>query len=64
MLFRSYWSHPVDQTHLDILAGALEVDGALPALNILEVNLPTTPHVVAKLAAALMGGALPLLEHL
>lgn len=49
---------------MDILAGALEVDGALPALKILEVNFPSTPHVLAKLAEALVGGTLPLLEHL
>jgi hypothetical protein len=53
-------------THLNILTWALEVDGALPALKKLVVNFRSipTPYVVAKLAEALVGGALPLLEHL
>ena len=68
MLFNvgEYKGPPVDQTHLNILTGALEVDGALPALKKLVFDFPSipTPHVVAKLAEALIGGALPLLEHL
>ena len=68
MLFNvgEYKGPPVDQTHLNILTGALEVDGALPALKKLVFNFPSTPTppVVAKLAEALVGGALPLLEHL
>lgn len=68
MLFKvgEFEGPPVDQTHLNSLIGALEVDGALPALKKLVVNFPSTPtrHVVAKLAEALVGGTLPLLEHL
>ena len=54
----------MNQTQLDILAGALEVDGTLPALKKLVIKFRSTPRVLAKLAEALVGGALPLLEHL
>lgn len=53
----------VDEKCLDNLAGALEVHGALPALKTLEIDFSPTPNVVSKLARALMGGTLPLLER-
>jgi len=49
---------------LNILAGALEVNGALPALKALSVKFKRTPGVILELTRALVGGALPLLEHL
>ena len=59
-----YEARPLSRKHLDLLAGALEADGALPALEKLELSFRSTPHVLARLAEALVGGALPLLEHL
>jgi len=41
MLLKS--ARPVDQKDLDILAGALEVDRALPALKKLVVTFSHTP---------------------
>lgn len=46
------------------MSGALEVDGALPALKKLVVTFSHTPNVLAELADALAGGALPLLKYL
>ena len=52
---------------VDILTGALQVDGALPALK--KLNATINPEkcgytILSKLARALMGGSLPLLEDL
>lgn len=53
----------VDGKCLNTLAEALQVDGALPALKTFDIILPNTPSFLLKLARALMGGAVPLLEH-
>jgi len=57
MQFRvgSYGAPPANQTQLDILAGALEVDGALSALIKVEIYFRSTSRVMAKLAEALVG---------
>lgn len=47
-----------------MLAGVLEVEGALPALRSLTIGFPLTPGVPAKLARALARGAAPALQHL
>lgn len=52
----------VAEERLDILARALEVDGALPAQT-LSVTFYSTPGVLCRLTRALVGGALPILQH-
>lgn len=49
---------------LDILAEALQMRGALPALKILNVKLKSTPRVLPRLAGALEGDTLPVLNRL
>lgn len=49
---------------IDLLAGALEVDEALPSLQSLVSSFPATPGAaVSKLVRALRGGSSPLLER-
>lgn len=52
------------QEQLDLLAGALEFDGALPGLKSFVVECDWPTHGVPKLARALAGGTSPLLKHL
>lgn len=49
------------EEHLDVLAGALALNGVLPALRILTVD-GLTKDTMGKLARPLAGGALPQLE--
>lgn len=54
----------VTSERIDLLAGALEVEGALTSLQSLVANFPATPGAsVSKLARTLRGGPAPLLEH-
>jgi hypothetical protein len=52
------------QERSNLLAGALEVEGALAALTYLRIDFPLRPSKPAKLTGALKGGAAPHLEHL
>jgi hypothetical protein len=54
----------VDEDCLDILIGAIAVDGALPALKEIDFYSLHSILFLSKLARALKGGALPLLEKL
>jgi len=56
-----------DWESVDILTGALQVGGVLPALNKLKVTIFLKQNgctTLSKLARARMGGSLPLLEDL
>ena len=52
------------QERVNLLAGALEVDGALPALRCLTLDCIVTPGDLSRLMRALTGGTAPLLRHL
>jgi len=52
------------QGGLDLLVGALVMDGALPALRTLYVDCASTPGALSKMAKALAGGTSPLLKEL
>lgn len=49
---------------IDLLVGALEVEGALPALRALTVDCSMEPGGLSKLVRTLAGGTAPLLRHL
>ena len=52
------------QGRSNLLAGALEVEGALPELTELDLNSRLAPDGLVKVAGALKGGAAPLLRKL
>jgi len=53
----------VDEKCLNILVEAIQMERALPALKVVGLSLYNTHSFLSKLARALMGGAVPLLEH-
>lgn len=54
----------VTPNRLNALAGALELDGALPSLRALCIDCSLTPGALPVVARALAGGSSPLLQHL
>jgi hypothetical protein len=60
----AYFESSMTQEGVDLLARALESDGALPKLQALMVHCGKTPVALSKVTKALASGTSPLLEDL